>query len=181
MRAGCTAAQPATAVVTAERMLDVRAERSESVVQGGRIGDAASADAKCMKLHGMTVLPGLIDMHVHLDSDPTYGGYSGLQFNDRFWSMITVPNAYKMLMAGFTTVRNVGADAWNDVGLRQRSTKARSSARTWSRPGTRSARPAGTAIRPISRHRWTRRTRSTPMARTKHDARCARCASTARR
>jgi imidazolonepropionase-like amidohydrolase len=30
-----------------------------------------------------------------------------------------VPNAYKTLMAGFTTIRNVGADAWNDVGLMQ--------------------------------------------------------------
>src|ERR671913_1236773 len=63
--------------------------------------------------------PGLIDMHVHLDADPSFGGYSGLQFNDRFWSMLAVPHAMKTLQAGFTTVRNVGSDAWNDVGLRQ--------------------------------------------------------------
>jgi imidazolonepropionase-like amidohydrolase len=67
----------------------------------------------------MTLLPGLIDMHVHLDSDPSYGGYTGYQFNDRFWSALTVPHAMKTLQAGFTTVRNVGSDAWNDVGLRQ--------------------------------------------------------------
>ncbi|RTK18315.1 amidohydrolase family protein, partial [Enterococcus faecalis] len=41
------------------------------------------------------------------------------QFNDRFWSVLAVPHAERTLMAGFTTVRNVGADAWNDVGLRQ--------------------------------------------------------------
>ena len=58
-------------------------------------------------------------MHVHLDTDPTYGGYTGLQFNDRFWSVLTVPHARSTLQAGFTTVRNVGSDAWNDVGLRQ--------------------------------------------------------------
>jgi imidazolonepropionase-like amidohydrolase len=58
-------------------------------------------------------------MHVHLDSDPSYGGYTGLQFGDRFWSVLTVPHAQKTLLAGFTTVRNVGSDAWNDVGLRQ--------------------------------------------------------------
>jgi imidazolonepropionase-like amidohydrolase len=33
--------------------------------------------------------------------------------------MLTVPHAQRTLQAGFTTVRNVGADAWNDVGYRQ--------------------------------------------------------------
>ncbi|MGY3266653.1 Xaa-Pro dipeptidase [Lysobacter sp. HA35] len=121
-------AQQAT-VVTADRLLDVRTgqyvEHPQIVVQGERIvsvghaGDAAPADAKHVDLPGMTLLPGLIDMHVHLDSDPTYGGYTGLQFGDRFWSVVQVPNAQKTLMAGFTTVRNVGSDAWDDVGLRQ--------------------------------------------------------------
>jgi len=64
-------------------------------------------------------VPGLIDMHVHLDSDPSYGGYTRYQFNDRFWSVLAVVHAAKTLQAGFTTVRNVGSDAWNDVGLRQ--------------------------------------------------------------
>ena len=128
------AADPAPApdaplVITAARLLDVRSgrlvERPQLVVRGGRIvsigraGDAAPADARRLDLPGMTLLPGLIDMHVHLDSDPSYGGYTGLQYSDRFWSMLSVPNAEKTLMAGFTTVRNVGADAWNDVGLRQ--------------------------------------------------------------
>ena len=116
-------------VITAARMLDVRSgrmvEAPQLVVRDGRIvsvgraGDAAPAEARRIDLPGMTLLPGLIDMHVHLDSDPSYGGYTGLQYGDRFWSMLSVPNAEKTLMAGFTTVRNVGADAWNDVGLRQ--------------------------------------------------------------
>lgn len=55
---------------------------------------------------------------LHLDIDPTCGGYTTLQFGDRFWSVLTVPHAQRTLLAGFTTVRNVGADAWNDVGLR---------------------------------------------------------------
>ncbi|GAB2509977.1 Xaa-Pro dipeptidase [Lysobacter humi (ex Lee et al. 2017)] len=123
------AAQSAATVVTAERLLDVRTgryvERPQVLVEGGHItrvgraGDTAPADARRIDLPGMTLLPGLIDMHVHLDSDPSYGGYTGLQFSDRFWSVLTVPNAQKTLMAGFTTVRNVGAEAWNDVGLRQ--------------------------------------------------------------
>ena len=124
------AAQAQDLVVTADRMVDVQTgrlvERPVIVVTGGRITQVLSGrDAPAnlpgqrLDLRGMTLLPGLIDMHVHLDSDPSYGGYTGLQFGDRFWSVLTVPHAMKTLQAGFTTVRNVGADAWNDVGLRQ--------------------------------------------------------------
>lgn len=115
--------------ITAERMLDVRSGRLIDqpyvLVRNGRIvetGSGAAAvptGAKHVDLQGMTLLPGLIDMHVHLDSDPSYGGYTGLQFSDRFWSVLAVVHAQKTLMAGFTSVRNVGAEAWNDVGLRQ--------------------------------------------------------------
>ncbi len=116
-------------VLTAAHLLDVRGGRvidnpqivirEGRIVSIGRTGDATPAEAKRIDLPGMTLLPGLIDMHVHLDSDPQYGGYNYLQFNDRFWSVIAVAHAQKTLMAGFTTVRNVGADAWNDVGLQQ--------------------------------------------------------------
>lgn len=116
-------------VITAQRLLDVRTGRMmdqpQVRVRDGRIIEVARAGAavpggvRRIDLPGMTLLPGLIDMHVHLDIEPTYGGYTGLQFNDRFWSMLSVAHAQRTLMAGFTTVRNVGSDAWNDVGLRQ--------------------------------------------------------------
>jgi len=116
-------------VITADRLLDVRTgryvEHPQLVIEGERIkavghaGDATPPAARRIDLPGMTLLPGLIDMHVHLDHDPTYGGYTGLEFGDRFWSVLQVPNASRTLAAGFTTVRNVGSDAWNDVGLRQ--------------------------------------------------------------
>jgi imidazolonepropionase-like amidohydrolase len=117
-------------LLTAAHMLDVRSGRlldnPQLLIRDGRIAEVRNAssaplpaDVERIDLAGMTLLPGLIDMHVHLDSDPSYGGYTGLQFSDRFWSVLAVPHAQKTLMAGFTTVRNVGADAWNDVGLRQ--------------------------------------------------------------
>jgi imidazolonepropionase-like amidohydrolase len=116
-------------VVTAAHMLDARSGRlvdqpqvlvrDGRIVAVGRAGAEVPANARRIDLPGMTLLPGLIDMHVHLDSDPSYGGYTGLQFGDRFWSVLMVPHAERTLMAGFTTVRNLGADAWNDVGLRQ--------------------------------------------------------------
>jgi imidazolonepropionase-like amidohydrolase len=120
-----------TVLLTADRMLDVRTGKMLSkpsiLIRDGRIIDVSNngalenvpADAKRIELKGMTLLPGLIDMHVHLDSDPLYGGYTNLQFGDRFWSMLMVPHAEKTVMAGFTTVRNLGADSWNDVGLMQ--------------------------------------------------------------
>ncbi len=118
-----------TTVLTAARMLDVRSGklvdnpqlviRDGRIAAVGRVGDAVPEGARRLDLPGMTLLPGLIDMHTHLDSDPTYGGYTYLEYNDRFWSMLAVKHAEATLQAGFTTVRNVGADAWNDIGLAQ--------------------------------------------------------------
>jgi imidazolonepropionase-like amidohydrolase len=123
------AAAQGVTVLTAERLLDVRSGRyvtdPQLIIRDGRIasvgrkGDAVPDGATRIDLAGKTLLPGLIDMHVHITSDPRYGGYSRLQFSDPFWSAISVPQAERTLMAGFTTVRNVGAQAWNDVGLRQ--------------------------------------------------------------
>lgn len=124
-------APPPSSVVTAARMLDVRSgrvlENVQVLVEGGRIKQIAhgpgaaivAPDVRRYNLGDVTLLPGLIDMHVHIDSDPTYSGYSYLQFNDRFWSAVSVTHAQKTLMAGFTTIRNLGSDDWNDVGLQQ--------------------------------------------------------------
>jgi len=114
--------------VSADRALDVETGRYIAnpviVIDDGRIvsvevGGAIPADAERIDLTGMTLLPGLIDMHVHLDGRPEYGGYSNLQFSDRFWTVIAVENARRMLNAGFTTIRNLGADDYNVVGLDQ--------------------------------------------------------------
>lgn len=129
--ASASAAFAAPIVVSADRLFDARSGRvqadAELLVVDGRIAAVATggrrveapADATRLDLGDMTVLPGLIDMHVHIDSDPSYSGYTGLQFNDRYWSMVSVPHAQRTLEAGFTTIRTLGADAWNDVGLRQ--------------------------------------------------------------
>ncbi len=123
-------AQAKTTYVSAARMLDVTTGRviadPRVVIVDGKItaaGPAASvsvpAGAEHVDLPGVTLLPGLIDMHVHLDSPADIGGYRGLEYSDRFWSVVQVANALATLRAGFTTVRNVGSDAWNDVGLRE--------------------------------------------------------------
>ncbi|MDY0976086.1 amidohydrolase family protein [Massilia sp. CFBP9012] len=128
--AGLSSAHAADVIITADRLLDVKSGRMiqnpEILVRDGKVvslkpdaATPAAADATRIALPGMTLLPGLIDMHVHLDADPTYGGYKGLEYNDRFWSALAVAHAGKTLDAGFTTVRNLGASDWNDVGLGQ--------------------------------------------------------------
>lgn len=119
-------------VISAAHLLDVENGRTLDdpliVVTDGRIATIVTrngprpnipADARRIDLGDVTLVPGLIDMHVHLDSNPRYGGYSGLQFTDTFWTAQGVANAGAMLRAGFTTVRNVGSENFDDVAYKQ--------------------------------------------------------------
>jgi imidazolonepropionase-like amidohydrolase len=127
-----SAAQAETVVVTADRMIDVLAGRVVEdpvvVITDGRIVSVVGRGgarpvipegARRIDLPGMTILPGLIDMHVHLDSSPYYGPYESLQFTDLFQAMMAPGHARDMLEAGFTTVRNVGSDHYSDIALMQ--------------------------------------------------------------
>jgi imidazolonepropionase-like amidohydrolase len=85
----------------------------------GKRGDALPAQAEVIDLGSRTLLPGLIDMHVHLTSDPRFSGYRNLEYTDNFWTVVGVANARRTLEAGFTTVRNVGSANFDDVALKQ--------------------------------------------------------------
>ena len=93
--------------------------RVASLVTGAAARPVIPAGAKRIDLGDVTILPGLIDMHVHLTSDPTLSGYQGLEYTDNFWTVVGVANARKTLEAGFTTVRNVGSSNYGDVALKQ--------------------------------------------------------------
>ena len=128
--ASSVSAQAAT-VVTADRMLDVRTGQyvaNPAIVIGDdghiqQIGSLASmqlpSGTKHIDLPGETLLPGLIDMHVHLTSLAEIGGYQGLKYTDGFWTAVGTANAKTTLNAGFTTVRNVGSSDFADVALQQ--------------------------------------------------------------
>lgn len=123
------AAQAEPVVIRAAHMVDVLAGRvvdnaqvvvdGERIVSVGKAGDAVPANARTIDLGARTLLPGLIDMHVHLTGDPTFSGYRGLEYTDNFWTVVGVANAAKTLAAGFTTVRNVGSGNYDDVALKQ--------------------------------------------------------------
>jgi imidazolonepropionase-like amidohydrolase len=120
-----------TTVVTADRMLDVKTGQYVEhpaifIDDSGHITSVADArtvrfsdQVKHIDLPGETLLPGLIDMHVHLTSLAEIGGYQGLKYTDNFWTAVGVANAKTTLDAGFTTVRNVGSSDFADVALEQ--------------------------------------------------------------
>ena len=123
------AALAQTTYVTADRLVDVVAgrvlEHAVVTIIDGRISAVSNQTtpmipgSRRIDLAGMTLLPGLIDMHVHLTSDPRYSGYKALEFTDNFWTVVGVANARRTLEAGFTTVRNVGSRNFDDVALKQ--------------------------------------------------------------
>ena len=95
------------------------------VVAKGRIqavGGVVPAGAVVIELGDATLMPGFIDAHTHLTSEfnPDYNGATlkGLQMTIPEKSIRATVNARKTLMAGFTTVRDVGASDFIDVGLR---------------------------------------------------------------
>jgi imidazolonepropionase-like amidohydrolase len=96
----------------------IEGERVTAVTEGG----AAPAGARIIELGDVTLLPGLIDVHVHLTGDPTTG--TGNYYQDALTlgpmdaAVIAPTLARRTLDAGFTTVRNLGAGDYIDVALR---------------------------------------------------------------
>ncbi|MDQ4088404.1 MAG: amidohydrolase family protein [Pseudomonadota bacterium] len=80
--------------------------RIQSVAAGHQ---PAPAGARLIDLSNRTVLPGLIDMHVHLSGDPGGDFWREAVEPDEYWTLIGVKNARATVRAGFTTVRDLGS------------------------------------------------------------------------
>lgn len=121
--------QSPTIALKAAHLVDVRAGRVVDqpviLIAGDRIEKVGTArdvpippGAKVVDLGSATVLPGLIDCHTHLTSDPENSGFKALGISVPRAALIGAKNARRTLDAGFTTVRNVGARGFADVALR---------------------------------------------------------------
>src|SRR6476660_6816865 len=95
----------------------------DKIVAVGRQGSVTiPAGAKTIELGNATLLPGFIDAHTHIIGrtlgDPA-GDDALVRDYEGFGAILGVANADRTLMAGFTTIRNVGAGNFDDMALRK--------------------------------------------------------------
>jgi imidazolonepropionase-like amidohydrolase len=76
------------------------------------------AGDKEIDLTRYTVLPGLFDVHTHLTMANNFDPYFELSMTPGKEAILGVENAKTTIEAGFTSVRNVGANGFTDVALR---------------------------------------------------------------
>src|ERR1700678_1044278 len=94
------------------------------VIEGGRIKDVvngtqAPAGAKTIDLGTQTCMPGLIDAHTHLTDQTSRTGYvDKFHWNVADYAVRSTVYARRTLLAGFTTVRNLGDMDNESVALR---------------------------------------------------------------
>jgi imidazolonepropionase-like amidohydrolase len=116
-------------LVRAGHLLDVKTGKildgQTIVVTGDTISSVAASSAvptqpgdTVVDLGDRTVMPGLIDVHTHITGQPNFDPYFELTQTDAKEAIQGVVNARTTLMAGFTTIRNVGAGGYTDVDLR---------------------------------------------------------------
>ena len=115
----------AQTILRADRMLDVEGgrivENAVIVIENGviqSVNPGTVPDGDVMDLGDVTLLPGFIDTHVHLTGDLEGDWFNrAVKETAADEALRGARNARKTLMAGFTTVRNVGSGGFADVSL----------------------------------------------------------------
>ena len=105
----------ATGKLLSKKTIIVSANKIKSIENGFISGNESD---KTIDLKNKTVLPGLIDMHVHMESEFNPQSYiKRFTNNEADVAFESTVNAKKTLMAGFTTVRDLGGSGVN-IALR---------------------------------------------------------------
>jgi imidazolonepropionase-like amidohydrolase len=125
------AGAPKAVVLKADRLFDARAGRLVSpgvvVVVDGKVaatgsGAAIPKGAEVLELGDATLLPGFMDAHTHITGEPgddwRQDLVESLERTVPERTLDALEPTRRTLMAGFTTVRNVGSDDFIDLGLR---------------------------------------------------------------
>jgi imidazolonepropionase-like amidohydrolase len=100
----------ATLRVEGRSIVDVREGHSPSMRQEGD---------EVLDLRASTVMPGLIDLHDHLNGDGKYSiGDDSVRASEATWALVTAHYARRALMNGITTVRVPGVPLHVDIALR---------------------------------------------------------------
>ena len=103
---------------TTDQMIWIEGDRIKAVGKSAEIQRQIPSGAKIIDLSSETVLPGLIDCHVHLTMSPYLLGPARLHVSYPRSALLGARNARVTLEAGFTTVRNVAAAGYSDIALR---------------------------------------------------------------
>ena len=105
-------------VVLSNQAILIEGERIKEVGPAQTVAAHAPATARVIDLGGATVLPGLIDCHTHVTSQPA--NYYDDLFRKSPIDQAVVAHVYarRTIEAGFTTIRDVGAGEFIDVALR---------------------------------------------------------------
>jgi len=109
---GAAPIQNGVVVVTDDRIVTVGAAGSVAIPAGARTVDLGNA----------TLLPGFIDAHTHVIGralgDPDAND-QGVRDVDSFAAILGVVNVRNTLLAGFTSIRNLGAVNFDDIAMRK--------------------------------------------------------------
>ena len=119
--------QAESTVLECARLIDVESGRvlknQQILVQGDRIaavGRQVKGDDATEHYTLDTCLPGLMDMHVHLDHQMAKNAYiRRFQYNEADWALLAAHYADITLQSGFTTVRNLGDSGNVTIALRK--------------------------------------------------------------
>src|SRR5271170_2280416 len=107
-----------TGTYSSDQIIWIEGDRIKAIGNVADIAPQLPAGIRTIDLSNATILPGLIDCHVHLTMSPYSMGPGGLHASYPRQALTGARNARVTLEAGFTTVRNVGAAGYSDIALR---------------------------------------------------------------